>query len=165
MFAKIKGLVALCHSFFKYLLFIPSTFTIRRGLFSCILVASSLAWGAEPRIELGLALQHACNALPTVLRRPLLLSYAHPSIELRRTLMCGEAQLEGCGDVRENFLKIFEKFSHICMFLQAIFAKISKRTFSFQRHRVVYPKSQAYRIQKKEIPPAPKCYNMYRGPI
>jgi hypothetical protein len=78
MFAKIKGLVALCHSFFKYLLFIHSSFTIRRSLFSYILIATSLAWGAEPRTELGPALQHACNALPTELRRTLQLSYVAP---------------------------------------------------------------------------------------
>ncbi len=57
-----------------------SSLTIRRGLSSCLLVSSSLLRsakeeppsGAEPRMELGPALQQA-DELPTELRRNLIL--------------------------------------------------------------------------------------------
>ncbi len=94
---------------------IHSSFAIRRGLSSCILIArEEPPWDAEPRIELGPALQQA-DALPTELRRiltelrriltelrPILIELRRILIELRRILIelrhiLTELRRIGCG--------------------------------------------------------------------
>ncbi len=87
-------------SFFWYLLSLPLIHTVQHKFIhpspfaeACLLVSSSILrsareeppWDAEPRIELGPALQQAV-ALPTELRR-ILTELRHILIELRRILI------------------------------------------------------------------------------
>ncbi len=67
--------------------YMHSSFIIRRGPSSCILIVSSLSLrrtSMGPRIELGPALQQA-DAIPTEQRRTLQLSFVASPAELRRT--------------------------------------------------------------------------------
>ncbi len=78
--------MALCHSFWYFLVltimhtvqsYIHSSFTIRRGQSSCILIASSLSNGVPSReSKLGPALQQADTLITELRRTPL--SYAAP---------------------------------------------------------------------------------------